>query len=217
MSRSPSPSSSSESYYGYSEESELESFPEKLLLEIGRYDDSVEPVPTEEEAAEYLEQLALEEEEEQTLLSRFSGEEDIRDWCKCSNCSLECITKPEECRCCMDMDRCTERMAEVEKDGQCITAHPGYAACCLNTWVLSTAAISLRTMAQKTYSATKIEKNAAESEFMQSVAYRQFVRLVYAYVGASRRVPLPNCVYNSIREAFPNVDSEYKGYEEEET
>ena len=80
MSRSPSPSSSSESYYGYSEESELESFPEKPLLEIGRYDDSVEPVPTEEEAAEYLEQLALEEEEEQTLLSRFSGEEDIRDW-----------------------------------------------------------------------------------------------------------------------------------------
>ena len=80
MSRSPSPSSSSESYYGYSEESEPESFPEKPLLEIGGYDYSVEPVPTEEEAAEYLEQLALEEEEEQTLLSRFSGEEDIRDW-----------------------------------------------------------------------------------------------------------------------------------------
>lgn len=50
------------------------------MLEIGRYDDSVEPVPTEEEAAVYLEQLALEEEEEQILLSRFSGEEDIGDW-----------------------------------------------------------------------------------------------------------------------------------------
>ena len=46
---SPSPSSSSESYYGYSEESEPESFPEKPLLEIGGYDDTVEPVPTEEE------------------------------------------------------------------------------------------------------------------------------------------------------------------------
>ena len=52
--------------------------------------------------------------------------------------------------------------------------------------------------------------------FMQSVAYRQFVRRVYAYVGASRRIPLLNCVYNSIREAFPNVDSECKGYEGEE-
>ena len=66
MSCSPSPSSSSESYYGYSEEIEQERFPEKPFLEIGRYDDSVEPVPTEEEATGYLEQLALEEEEEQT-------------------------------------------------------------------------------------------------------------------------------------------------------
>ena len=40
----------------------------------------MEPVPTEEAAAEYLEQLAFEEEEEQTLLSRFPGEQDIRDW-----------------------------------------------------------------------------------------------------------------------------------------
>ena len=43
----------------------------------------MESVPTEEEAAEYLEQLAFEEEEEQILLSClffFSGEEDIGDW-----------------------------------------------------------------------------------------------------------------------------------------
>ena len=44
---------------------ESESLPEKLLLEIGGRDDSVEPVPIEEEAAECLEQLALEEEEKQ--------------------------------------------------------------------------------------------------------------------------------------------------------
>ena len=68
--------------------------------------------------------------------------------CKCSNCSLERITKPEECWCCMDMDRCTERMLEVDKEGECITAHPGYAACCLNSWVLSSAAISLKTSAK---------------------------------------------------------------------
>ena len=48
-------------------------------IEIGGYSDSVEPVPTEEEAAEYLEQLASEEEEGQILLSRFSVEEDNRD------------------------------------------------------------------------------------------------------------------------------------------
>ena len=37
-------------------------------------------VLTKDEEAEYLEQLAPEEEEEQTLPSRFSGEEGIRDW-----------------------------------------------------------------------------------------------------------------------------------------
>ena len=42
----------------------------------------MESVPTEEEAAEYLEQLAFKEEEEQILLFLFffSGEEDIGDW-----------------------------------------------------------------------------------------------------------------------------------------
>ena len=44
------------------------------------YDDSIEPVPTEEGAASYLEQLTIEEEEEHTLLSRFSGEKDLADW-----------------------------------------------------------------------------------------------------------------------------------------
>ena len=44
MSRSPSPSASSKSYYIYSEESEPESSPEKPLLVIGGCDDSLEPV-----------------------------------------------------------------------------------------------------------------------------------------------------------------------------
>lgn len=50
------------------------------MLEIGGYDDSEEPVPTEDEAAEYLEHLAFKVEKEQILLSRLSGEEDIGDW-----------------------------------------------------------------------------------------------------------------------------------------
>ena len=60
MSRSLSLSSSSDSYCSYSEESEPDSFPEKPLLEIGGYYDTVETVPTEKEVAEYLEQLAFE-------------------------------------------------------------------------------------------------------------------------------------------------------------
>ena len=34
---------------------------------------------------------------------------------------------------------------------------------------------------------------------LPSVAYRQFVRLVWEYVGKSNRLPLPCCVYNAIK------------------
>ena len=32
--------------------------------------------------------------------------------CKCINCSLGFVVQHEECRCCMEVDRCRERMAE---------------------------------------------------------------------------------------------------------
>ena len=44
------------------------------------YDENVEPIATEQEAAEYHEQVAQEEEEEEILWSRFSGEEDVQNW-----------------------------------------------------------------------------------------------------------------------------------------
>lgn len=40
------------------------------------------------------------------------------------------------------------------------------------------------------------------------------MRLVYGHVGSCKRIPLPSCVYNKIREAFPSDN--YYGYEEEE-
>ena len=44
------------------------------------YDDSAEPIATEEEATQYAEQIAEEEEEEDMLLSRFAGETDLPYW-----------------------------------------------------------------------------------------------------------------------------------------
>jgi len=52
--------------------------------------------------------------------------------------------------------------------------------------------------------------------FLWSVAYRQFVRLLWEYVGAANRVPLPCCVYNSIQKTFPSETDGYQGYEEED-
>ena len=37
-----------------------------------------------------------------------------RNRCKCINCSLENVVQHEECRCCIEVDRCRERRAEIE-------------------------------------------------------------------------------------------------------
>ena len=49
----------------------------------------------------------------------------------------------------MEVERCRERMAEVEKDDECVTSHPGFESACLNRWVLATAAIGLKTNRRK--------------------------------------------------------------------
>lgn len=52
--------------------------------------------------------------------------------------------------------------------------------------------------------------------FFRSVAYRQFYRFIWQYEGNCKRLPLPCCVYNSIRTEFPSEDGNYKGFIEEE-
>ena len=48
------------------------------------------------------------------------------------------------------------------------------------------------------------------------MSYRQFTRLLWDYLGRSKRYPLPCCAYNAIRKAFPSDDGWYWGFEEEE-
>ena len=75
-----SSSSSADEIHSWSDNTETESLSGSSSHDIEsgeaivRFDDSAEPVPTEEQ----LEQL--EEKGEQTLPSRFSGEDDATDW-----------------------------------------------------------------------------------------------------------------------------------------
>lgn len=80
-------SSSSDEYHSLSSESDSESFTVASHHRIDHYnenytayDDTVEPVPNEDEALQYTKQLPLEEEEQQMLLPRFSGKDDMREW-----------------------------------------------------------------------------------------------------------------------------------------
>ena len=75
---SPSDSSSCTS------ESDLESFTVDDVIgelsEFGPYEDSCEPLATEEEAADYNERVHRQEEEEQQFQRRYSGEVPANEW-----------------------------------------------------------------------------------------------------------------------------------------
>ena len=60
--------------------------------------------------------------------------------------------------------RCRERMAEVEKDDECVTSHPGFERVCVNRWVLATAAIGLKTKQKKASTALLAEGNTTEDK-----------------------------------------------------
>ena len=52
--------------------------------------------------------------------------------------------------------------------------------------------------------------------FLRSVAYREFIRMVYGILG-NRRVPLPACAYHEIRTKFPaTTDESFTGFEMDE-
>ena len=81
--------------------------------------------------------------------------------CKCSNCSF--VVKLDECRCITEVDRCSEKMEEIDMEGACITAHSGFDTVCLNTWVLQTAGVGLKTRRNK-YSTMMTQLGAPENE-----------------------------------------------------
>ena len=74
------------------------------------------------------------------------------------------MVKHDECRCCMDVNRCVERMEELEREGDCITSHPGFSDVCLNRWVLHTAGIGLKTKNNKSYTTMLAQGDTAEHE-----------------------------------------------------
>ncbi|XP_015758790.1 PREDICTED: uncharacterized protein LOC107338057 isoform X1 [Acropora digitifera] len=213
-SRSSSPSVSSD------DDSESNfSFTEDRSDDIGEgcfYDDSLEPVATEEEVAAYEESSAREEEQLEEYRRRRTGETSVSTWCKCSLCSVEAITKPEECICCKEIDRVSEVMGQLDLEDRCIILHPGFQDVCLNRWVLEVASLNLKTKAGKSYRVLRGQGGRNEADFLRSVSYRQFTRLLWDYLGSSKRYPLPCCAYNAIRKAFPSDDGRYRGFEEEE-
>ena len=86
--------------------------------------------------------------------------------CKCSRCSMELITKPEECRCCREIERCNEKLQLLQDDIErsCITEHGGFVSVCLNRWVLEVAGFSLKTKNGRRYSTLLAQGRTSQDE-----------------------------------------------------
>ncbi|CAB3984262.1 Hypothetical predicted protein [Paramuricea clavata] len=164
------------------------------------------------------EQQRLEAEEQFT--KRLNCSVEISEWCKCGNCGVELLANIHEC--CCELEACDEALKnnevleDLKAEGKdielikCITQHPGFDSVCLQKWSLKLAADKYKTRSKSRYSQVK-----TQNRFLRSISYREFVRLVYGFLG-NRRVPLPSCAYTAIRKAFPTGrDEAITGYAEE--
>ncbi|XP_031556634.1 uncharacterized protein LOC116293356 [Actinia tenebrosa] len=188
---------------------------EELFTSTGAED--FEPVATQEESLKYQREVAEEEEQLIMLNKRFEEEVEVQVY----SLLLGPRHRTGGVFCCADIDRCQEKLNHLVEEGpgeppSCITAQPGFSSGCLDEWVLEVAAVGLRTRKNQRYASFYEQGRATKSQFLRSVPYRQFTRLVWEYLGNSKRLPLPYYAYNAIRARFPSEDGEYKGFKEEE-
>ena len=84
--------------------------------------------------------------------------------CKCGNCVLAFVVKPDECRCCLEIDPCKEKMLEEKMHDRCLTEHPAFDIGCLNHWVLKLAGLSYKTRIKGCQNYTTLYTKGKKSE-----------------------------------------------------
>ncbi|CAH3028659.1 unnamed protein product [Porites evermanni] len=76
---------------------------------------------------------------------------------------------------------CSESVLEdiqPETALRCITQHPGFGPFCLEKWSLRMAGERVKTKPKQRYRQT-----GSEESYLHSIAYREFSRLVYGFLG----------------------------------
>ena len=111
----------------------------------------------------------------------------------------------DECICCQEIGSTQHMCESLVNEGpmyadqpppQCITQHPGFAAVCLNRWVLKTAWLQYKQEYKDSY-------EGPEHKQFRHIAYRQLARWCWGYLGKELRVVLPSCAVMCIRAHFP--------------
>ena len=108
-----------------------------------------------------------------------------------------------ECKCCQEIDEVQAKLLEaveveaLESPPSCITNHPGFLAVCINVYVLQTAWYQYK----QQYGADGHERPIYKRN--RHIAYRQFVRWCWGFLGREIRVVLPSCAVMCIQQHFP--------------
>lgn len=121
------------------------------------------------------------------------------NWCQCGeHCQRQDTER--ECVCCQEIEKVTNRnIISADKrhipTPQCITQNPGFLVTCTDVDVLETAWYSYRQQFGGF--------DGPEHKRLRHIAYRQFVRWCWGWLGRHIRVVLPACVVSCIRAHFP--------------
>ncbi|CAJ0967696.1 unnamed protein product, partial [Ranitomeya imitator] len=108
------------------------------------------------------------------------------DWCHCGNC----VPMPTniESICCQEIQKMRNHICWI--------------------LVVETVHIVLRTVDQNLHPPPSKEMKRK----LRKTAYRSFTAWIHGYLGAGNRRPIPACVVNKVRFAFPDDDHEYMGF-----
>lgn len=124
----------------------------------------------------------------------------------------ECLVAPlvtADFLCCQEFPRIQWRKDQAlllhDLDLRCIINYPAFQTAILDPYALNLVWLEYRQHYRNAYEGEQHKK-------FRHIAYRQFVRFIWEYLGVSRRVRLPTCVVGKIRSAFPSPDGTYTGF-----
>ena len=121
------------------------------------------------------------------------------DWCECGgHCQRQDTER--ECVCCKEIDNVVRKnsSSSIKRNisvPECITLNPAFLVVCTDSDVLETAWYAYRQQFGG--------YDGPEHKRLRHIAYRQFVRWCWGWLGRNIRVVLPACVVSCIRAHFP--------------
>ncbi|XP_047502056.1 uncharacterized protein LOC125047717 [Penaeus chinensis] len=116
------------------------------------------------------------------------------DWCLCGSCTR--METEAESICCQEQPPVLLRVMQWNQQGSCVVHHPFFVSVCLNPYALQT----IYSRDKKLFGSLF---NKPLHEKYQITAYRTFSDYFFHSLRGSITIPLPGCVLNTIRKAFP--------------